>query len=98
VNVYYVMAIWVGMALIASFFSIKVGISVALIEILVGAIAGNIPGIREHVQQTDYTTLLAGIGSVLLTFLAGAEIDPVSLKKHWKASLSMAWCRSFCPS
>ena len=88
-NVYYVMAIWVGMALIASFFSIKVGISVALIEILVGAIAGNIPGIREHVQQTDYTTLLAGIGSVLLTFLAGAEIDPVSLKKHWKASLSM---------
>ncbi|HUZ42435.1 MAG TPA: cation:proton antiporter [Acidimicrobiales bacterium] len=88
-NVYYVMAIWVGMALIASFFSIKIGISVALVEILVGAIAGNIPGIREHVQQTDYTTLLAGIGSILLTFLAGAEIDPVSLKKHWKASLSM---------
>ena len=88
-NVYYVMAIWVGMALIASFFSIKVGVSVALVEILVGAIAGNIPGIREHVQQTDYTTLLAGIGSILLTFLAGAEIDPVSLKKHWKASLSM---------
>jgi Kef-type K+ transport system membrane component KefB len=83
------MAIWVGMALIASFFSIKVGISVALVEILIGAIAGNIPGIREHVQQTDYTTLLAGIGSVLLTFLAGAEIDPVSLKKHWKASVSM---------
>ncbi len=88
-NVYYVMAIWVGMALLASFFSIKVGLSVALVEILIGAVAGNIPGIREHVQQTDYTTLLAGIGSVLLTFLAGAEIDPVSLKKHWKASLSM---------
>ena len=88
-NVYYVMAIWVGMALIAAFFSIKIGISVALVEILVGAVAGNIPGIREHVQQTDYTTLLAGLGSVLLTFLAGAEIDPVSLKKHWKASLAM---------
>ncbi len=88
-NVYYVMAIWFGMALIAAFFSIKLGISVALVEILVGAIAGNIPGIREHVQQTDYTTLLAGIGSVLLTFLAGAEIDPVSLKKHWRASVAM---------
>lgn len=88
-NVYYVMAIWVGMALIASYFSIKVGMSVALVEIFIGAVAGNIPGIREHVQQTDYTTLLAGIGSVLLTFLAGAEIDPVSLKKHWRASLSM---------
>jgi len=97
VNVYYVMAIWVGMALIASFFSIKVGISVALIEILVGAIAGNIPGIREHVQQTDYTTLLAGIGSVLLTFLAGAEIDPVSLKNIGRPVSPWAWCRSFCP-
>jgi Kef-type K+ transport system membrane component KefB len=62
---------------------------VALVEILVGAIFGNIPGIREHVQQTDYTTLLAGVGSVLLTFLAGAEIDPVSLRRHWKASLSL---------
>ena len=88
-NVYYVMAIWIGMALLASFFSIKVGLSVALVEILIGAVAGNIPGLREHVQQTDYTTLLAGIGSVLLTFLAGAEIDPVSLKKHWRASLSI---------
>lgn len=88
-NAYYVMAIWIGMALLASFFSIRVGVSVALIEILVGSIFGNIPGIREHIQQTDYTTLLAGIGSVLLTFLAGAEIDPVSLKKNWKASLSL---------
>jgi Kef-type K+ transport system membrane component KefB len=88
-NVYYVMAIWVGMALLASFISIRIGLSVALVEILIGAVFGNIPGIREHIQQTDYTTLLAGIGSILLTFLAGAEIDPVSLKKHWKASLSM---------
>lgn len=96
-NTYYVMAIWIGMALIASFVSIKLGISVALIEILVGAIAGNIPGIREQVQQTDYTTLLAGIGSVLLTFLAGAEIDPVSLKKHWKASLSLGFVAFILP-
>jgi Kef-type K+ transport system membrane component KefB len=43
VNFYYVMAIWVGMALLASFISIRVGISVALIEILVGAVFGNIP-------------------------------------------------------
>ena len=88
-NVYYVLAIWIAMALLASFISIRIGVSVALIEILVGAIFGNIPGIQEHVQQTDYTTLLAGVGSILLTFLAGAEIDPVSLKKHWKASLSL---------
>jgi Kef-type K+ transport system membrane component KefB len=88
-NVYYVLAIWIGMALAASLLSVRIGVSVALVEILVGAIVGNIPGIKEHVQQTDYTTLLAGVGSMLLTFLAGAEIDPVSLRRHWKASLSI---------
>ena len=63
--------------------------SVALVEILVGAIFGNIPGIKEHIEQTAFTTFLATFGSMLLTFLAGAEIDPVSLKRHWKASLSI---------
>jgi hypothetical protein len=77
------------MALLASFVSIRVGVSVALVEILAGAIFDNIPGIKEHDQQTDHTTLLAGVGSVSLTFRAGAEIDPVSLRRHWRASLSM---------
>ena len=61
----------------------------ALVEIVVGALAGNIPGIREHVTQTDVVTFLASAGSLVLTFLAGAEIDPVSLRGHWKASLSI---------
>src|ERR1039457_6494587 len=88
-NVYYVLAIWIGMALVASLLSVRIGVSVALVEILVGAIVGNIPGIKEHVQQTASPTLLAGVGSILLTFLAGAEIDPVSLRRHWRASLSI---------
>jgi Kef-type K+ transport system membrane component KefB len=89
VNLYYVAAIWLTMALVASLISIRVAIPVALVEIVVGALAGNIPGLREYVVQTPYTTFLASIGSVLLTFLAGAEIDPVSLRRHWKASLSI---------
>ena len=32
---------------------------------------------------------LASVRSLVLTFLAGAEIDPVSLRGHWKASLSI---------
>jgi len=85
----YVFAIWIGMALLASVISIRLGISVALVEILVGAVLGNIPGLKGHIQQTDVTTFLAGAGSLMLTFLAGAEIDPVSLRKHWKASLAI---------
>ena len=88
-NIYYVAAIWLGMALLASVVSIRIAVPAALVEIVVGALAGNIPGIREHVTQTDVVTFLASAGSLMLTFLAGAEIDPVSLRGHWKASLSI---------
>jgi len=88
-NDYFVAAIWIAMALAASLISIRIGVSVALVEILVGALLGNIPGVRNYVEQTSFTAFLATLGSVLLTFLAGAEIDPVSLRRHWRASLSI---------
>ena len=52
-NIYYVAAIWLGMALLASVVSIRIAVPAALVEIVIGALAGNIPGIREHVTQTD---------------------------------------------
>src|SRR5487761_1703601 len=88
-NIYTVAAIWMALALGASLISIRAGIAVALAELLVGAVAGNIPGVSGLVQQTAFTTFLASLGSVTLTFLAGAEIDPASLRRHWKASLSI---------
>jgi Kef-type K+ transport system membrane component KefB len=89
VNSYLIAAVWLGLALVASLISIRIGISVALIEILVGAVFANTPGVKEHLTQTEITTFLANVGSLLLTFLAGAEIDPVSLRRHWKASVSI---------
>jgi Kef-type K+ transport system membrane component KefB len=89
VNIYYVAAIWLGMALIAALVSIRIAVPAALVEIVIGALAGNIPGLREHVTQTDVVVFLASVGSLALTFLAGAEIDPLSLRQHWRASLSI---------
>lgn len=88
-NIYWVAFVWVAMALAASLISIRIGISVALIEILVGAVVGNLPDASRWVQQTEFTSFLASVGSIVLTFLAGAEIDPVSLRRQWKASLSI---------
>jgi Kef-type K+ transport system membrane component KefB len=88
-NIYYVAAIWLGMALIAALVSIRIAVPAALTEIVIGALAGNIPGLREHVTQTDVVVFLASVGSLVLTFLAGAEIDPDSLREHWRASLSI---------
>ncbi len=83
-NIWLVAALWMGLALVASLISIRIGISVALVEILVGVIAGNFLEIHQTTQWIDF---LAMLGSGVLTFLAGAEIDPVSLKAHLKASL-----------
>jgi Kef-type K+ transport system membrane component KefB len=96
-NIYLVAFVWMSMALVASLISIRVGISVALVEILVGAVAGNLPHLSHFVQQTEFTTFLASIGSLMLTFLAGAEIDPVSLRRHWKASLSIGFVSFLLP-
>ena len=71
-NVYWVAAAWIGLALVASLISIWAGISVALVELLVGAVVGNIPGAAQVVQQTPFTSFLATLGSAVLTFLAGA--------------------------
>lgn len=84
-NVWFIAAAWMGMALVASVISIRLGISVALVEIAVGIIGGNF----LHFQTTTWIDFLASFGSVLLTFLAGAEIDPESLRRHLKPSLTI---------
>jgi Kef-type K+ transport system membrane component KefB len=72
-----------GLALLASLISIRLGISVALAEIFVGVLGGNFLGFHT----TPWIDFLATFGSGLLTFLAGAEIDPESFKRHLTPSL-----------
>src|SRR5438093_8897158 len=83
-NVWFVAAIWMALALIASLVSIRTGISVALIEIFIGVIAGNL---LHLTASNEWINFLALLGSGVLTFLAGAEIDPLSLKANLRASL-----------
>jgi Kef-type K+ transport system membrane component KefB len=85
-NIWFVAAIWMALAFIASLISVRLGISVALIEIFVGVLAGNFLGIHQTAQWIDF---LAMLGSGVLTFLAGAEIDPASLKANLKASFTL---------
>lgn len=91
-NIWFVAALWMAMALIASIVSIRLKVSVALIEIFVGVIAGNFIGIH---YTTDWVNFLAMLGSGIITFLAGAEIDPVSLRSHIRPALTIGLL-SFC--
>jgi len=78
-------ALWMGLALIATILSLRIAISIALIEIMVGVIGGNF----LPLERTEWVNFLAGFGSILLTFLAGAEVDPVVMKKKFKESMTI---------
>jgi Kef-type K+ transport system membrane component KefB len=84
-NAFLTAALWIGLALAASLLSIRLGISVALVEIGLGIAGGNLLGL----ESTDWIDFLAAFGAVLLTFLAGAEIDPASLRRHLRPSLAI---------
>jgi Kef-type K+ transport system membrane component KefB len=84
-NVWLVAALWLSLALLASIISIRVAMSVALVEIMVGAVAGNLIGLTI----TPWVNFLAGFGAIMLTFLAGAEIDPEVVKRKFWPSMSI---------
>lgn len=59
------------LVLIASAVSIELAVSVAVIEIAFGVIAGNFLGL----ETTPWINFIAAFAGVILTFLAGAEVD-----------------------
>lgn len=93
-NPWLVASLWVGLALLATMVSIRLSLSVALVEIAVGVLAGNL----LHLTPTDWVNFLAGFGSVLLTFLAGAEIDPEALRANLKESLLIGFFSFLVPA
>jgi len=86
-------ALWIGLALAATLISLRIAISVALLEIMVGVIGGNF----LPLQRTEWVNFLAGFGSILLTFLAGAEVDPQILRKKFKESFGIGFVSFLMP-
>ncbi len=80
--------LWLGLALIATLASIWLRVATALSEIVVGIIAQLIIGaaLGSALLAGDATWIkfLSGAGAIVLTFLAGAELDPVVFRKQWK--------------
>src|ERR1035437_10068087 len=72
-----------ALVLLASLLSIRFALSVAIVEIALGVVGGNL----LHMHTTAWIDFLAGFGSVLLTFLAGAEVDTDLLREKLKESV-----------
>ena len=94
-------SLWLGLALIASLLSIWLRISTALSEIVVGTIAQLIIGaaVGAAVLGTDksWIKFLSGIGAIVLTFLAGAELDPEIFRRKWKEATAVGLASFFLP-
>jgi glutathione-regulated potassium-efflux system ancillary protein KefC len=91
-----------GLALIASVIAIRLRISAALSEIMVGTLARAILGVTVGAElfdvQAPWVKTLAGIGAILLTFLAGAELDPDVFKLKWKEAAAIGVTSFIVPS
>jgi Kef-type K+ transport system membrane component KefB len=66
---------------ISSLISLRLGLSVAIIEIVLGSIAGNL-----GLETREWMQYLATFGGIILTFLAGTEIDTKMMRQSFKES------------
>ena len=79
-QIFTVAAFWLGLAVIAAMVAYHLRVSAALIEICVGvavaAVAARFGKVEALGSNQQWLTFLASSGAVLLTFLAGAELEP----------------------
>jgi Kef-type K+ transport system membrane component KefB len=92
-NIWFQSALWMVLALIAAMGSLVVTISAALFEIVVGAIAGNTVGL----PLTPWVNYIASFGAIVLTFLAGTDIDPQVVKRNFGSSVTIGLMGFFAP-
>jgi Kef-type K+ transport system membrane component KefB len=84
-NIWFQSALWMALALVAALGSLFVTISAALFEIVVGALAGNTVGL----PLTPWIDYIASFGAIVLTFLAGTDIDPHVVKRNFASSITI---------
>ena len=82
-------ALWFALALGAVVLSIVLRIANALSEIIIGIAAGALIGAATLGVDQSWIKFLAGAGAIILTFLAGAELDPVVFKAKWKEATAV---------
>lgn len=100
-EIYTLAALWLGLALVATLFSFWFRMATALSEIVVGMVAQLFIGalIGSAVLGTDETWIkfLSGTGAIVLTFLAGAELDPDVFLAKWKEATVIGLSSFFVP-
>jgi Kef-type K+ transport system membrane component KefB len=69
----------------ASVLSVELGVTVALLELTLGVLAGN----AFHLESQEWLDFIAAFASIVLTFLAGMEVDPAFMRRRLGASVGI---------
>lgn len=100
-NLYMIVSLWLGLAVISAIVAYHLRISIALVEICVGvvaaAVASSLGKSNALGSDREWLRFLASSGAVLLTFLAGAELDPVVIRKKLKEVTVVGLIGFFAP-
>lgn len=72
-----------ALILVAAIVSVEFGISVAIIEITLGVAGSSLFGLRP----TPWIDFIGSFAGIVLTFLAGAEVDRQLLRREWKPAI-----------
>jgi Kef-type K+ transport system membrane component KefB len=78
-------AVLAAVILAASMFSVELGVTVALVELTLGVVVGN----TFDLQSQEWLDFIASFASIVLTFLAGMEVDPAYLRRRFEASVGI---------
>src|SRR6201993_671106 len=92
-NIWFQSALWMALAFVAAIGSLFITISAALFEIVIGAIAGSTVGL----PLTPWINYIAAFGAVVLTFLAGTDIDPHGVRRNFGSSVTIGLMGFFAP-
>ena len=90
-TIFFVAAVWLALAVLSAMLAYHLKISIALVEICVGtaaaAIEAKLFGHDLLGSSQEWLRFLASTGAILLTFLAGAELDPKVMRVKLKEVL-----------
>jgi len=78
-------AVLAVVVLLASMLSVELGITVALLELTLGVVAGNV----FDLSSQEWLDFIATFASIVLTFLAGMEVDPAYMRRRLEASVAI---------
>ena len=91
-----------ALAMLATTLALRYRLPTALAEIIIGMVAGSVLAAFGYYNlfaaQEPWVKTLAGMAAVMLTFLAGAELDPDVFQLKWREALAIGLASFLFPA